>query len=263
MFKKRIASLLLAGVMIASLAVPVFAADDDDDDDDDYNQAIDIEGTYEAMEIAVNVTTDGTVKINPYSIPVDVPYNVDDSKSATFENQQIVSSPMYIRNEGSYDWDVKAKVGIVTVAGGQDKTPMKLGTMAPMATSTAKEAYIYLEAKTAGTLKNMNGQAIDPSTDDAFLDDVMDVCATADGWGVSEKLVLSTTKAAESTKTLVTVKKATVDNSGSATLIKYAPESVAVFRLAGSCTASPKEEWTAEDTFSVNIAFTFSPAKGS
>ena len=127
---KKFASLALAGVMTASLAVPAFASETE------------ITGTYTAPDIAVEVTPSAAAFINPLGLDIEVATGV------TVSGRQIISAPMTIKNQSAMDLQVDASM-TATINEGSDMR--FVGTTTGGAGST-KTAFAYLQATQAKDL---------------------------------------------------------------------------------------------------------------
>lgn len=234
MKNKKLMSLVMAGALSASLAVPAFAAN---------NTTVEITGTYADTPIEVDVPTTGTAQINPYGLDVKI-----GTSTSKITGQQIVTQPLAVVNRTTMDLDVNASV--IGLATGNFKfaaAPIKGADPAV----TTNSAFVYLEM-TAGT-----GSII--KTDGSLDQDVLNTQFA--GWAASTytandatKLVVST-KANDSTQALLTLAKGT-EASGKVT---PAAAGVGLFRLTGDCVKSPKIAWADTDGFTATIAFTFGP----
>ena len=255
---KRIAATALSAVMAMSLTVPAFAGATKP------NTETEITGTYKEAIIDVLVPQTGTAFINPYGLGTSV------TKSTGAEVQikgQIVTAPMYIVNNSGLDLDVGA---VITPALGENAT-MKLATASTngtpdkdetdadyVAPATAKSAYVIAQGVASAVASTGDELA------DADIDKILDEYALDATWAAAESsapLTVSSTgvaKPVEVTK-FATLKKATLDTTG--TITKHEAGSVMLYRLTGDCVKSPKDAWAESDTFTVNMAFTFSPAE--
>ena len=251
--KKRVLSGAMAGVLAMSLAVPAFASD---------NTTV-VTGTYQDVEIAVDVPTTGVAFINPYGLDLKVKEDATDSSNSnevTIKGQQIVSAPMAIKNKTGMDLNVNATVtGEVVPLTAQGAVPMKLASNTTkgvgsnpeeegyVAPATAKSAFVYLQAKaatdTTGTAANV---AAEYATWAASAYD-------------SNKDVVVGTRAV--TKEGIALLRAADMSGTNGAFAAYKAGSIALFRLAGDCVASPKDDWTEDDSFKATIAFTFAPAQ--
>lgn len=254
MKNKKLLSLVLAGVMALSLAVPAFAAD----------PTTEISGAYQDVVISVDVPATGKAFINPYGLDIKVPQDATDTSNtntATISGQQIVSAPMALKNKTGMDLNVNATVtGTITpIAAAEGVTPtlMKFNAKTTkgvgsnpeaegyVAPATGKAAFVYLQAKQAA---DTTGTAANVATEYA-------------AWAVSaydeNKDVVVATKAA--TKENIVILRASQMNGD--TFQAYKAGSIALFRLAGDCTSGAKAGWTEDDKFTVSVAFTFTPAQ--
>lgn len=259
MFKKRIASLALAGVMAASLAVPAFAA----------GNSTTITGSYREIPIAVTVPDTGAVTINPYGLPVSFTKS-DDTTKVEIVGQQITTAPLAIMNDGSVDLSVGATV-TTTVAktSGIELTTATTVPAKGQPANTEKQAFVYLEIVTvdpddgdaAAELKALK------TTEGADINDlVIDACA-ADVWGTYKEtsgkapanmLALNPDEAVS--KSDMGVLKAAKTAAEGDTPAEYDVGSVGLFRLSGDCVTSPDSAWSTKDSFTTTIAFTFTPS---
>lgn len=253
--KKRVLSSTMAGVLALSLAVPAFAS----------GQETVVEGTYQAVDIAVTVPETGKAFINPYGLDIEVPEDAADSgnsNKATISGQQIVSAPMAIKNESKMDLKIGATVtgtiktgSTMTFATASTKGTPELPDSDPnyVAPSTSKNAFVYLQAKAT--------TAADTDLVDTSANVTAAKVATAfaawepEAYDAATDVIVGTREA--KTENLVTLRAATVDASNTVT---YNPGSIALFRLSGDCPASPRTAWADADGFTANIAFSFSVA---
>ena len=257
---KRTLSLVMAMIMALALAVPAFAADPPAAP----NTETTITGAYQEAVIDVVVPQTGTAFINPYGLGTSV------SKAATDGEVQIkgqiVTAPMYITNNSSLDLDVGAsitpalgakatmKFATSPTAGTPDKEETDPDYVAP---STAKAAYVVVQG-VASTVASNGEELADADIDKIYEEYAKD--ATWASAGTSNALTISSTGTAKPVVVdkFATLKAATLDASG--TITKHEAGSIMLYRLSGDCTKTPKDAWTADDTFTVKIAFTFAPA---
>jgi hypothetical protein len=246
---KRIMSLVLAGAMAASLAVPAFAAETTEEKkDDSANNQTKITATYEAVTIDVDVPTTGTIQINPYGLPVSIGKDADDKDVKVQE--QIANKPLTLKNKSEVDLNVSASV-TTAINSGSDMT---LATAALSSTDTAKKAFVYLDI--VGT--TLAGA----KDDDAVADAAITAAYGKQTWTTYSEtatnvVVLSASKAV-SKSDMVTLTKATMD-ADSGEFSEYQSGSIAFFRLNGNVVQSPKTAWATTDGFTATIAFTFIP----
>lgn len=260
MKNKKLLSLVLAGVMALSLAVPAFAADP--------NSTV-ISGAYKDVVIDVVVPATGAAFINPYGLDLKVKEDITNSSSneVTISGQQIVSAPMALKNKTAMDLNVSATVtGTITpIAAAEGVTPVLMKFNAKttkgagsnpespdyVAPATGKAAFVYLQAKQEPALTGAD-TAVDAST----------IAAKYAAWTASaydeNKDVVVATKAATKDN-IVVLRAAAMDNSDA--FASYKAGSIALFRLTGDCTSGPKAGWTEDDKFTVTVAFSFTPAE--
>ena len=237
---KKFASLALAGVMTASLAVPAFASETE------------ITGTYTAPDIAVEVTPSAAAFINPLGLDIEVATGV------TVSGRQIISAPMTIKNQSAMDLQVDASM-TATINEGSDMR--FVGTTTGGAGST-KTAFAYLQATQAKDLIGADAAVDATAIGTAYA--AWDATAYSASTDLLVNSAMATSKA-----NLVVVRAADMSGAGN-TFAAYKPGSVALVRLAGDCVASPTAgSWTETKTeagkttgdgFTINVAYTFKPA---
>ena len=239
--KNRILSGAMAGVLAMSLAVPAFAAGGTPAPA--ATNTTEINGTYTPITIDVVVPANGAAQINPYGLPIDVAKS--DSTKVSFENQKIMTQPTAaIKNKMKVDLAVKAAVtgAIKALPGGSTATPMKFASEALTADVTAKSVFAYVQAKPSAQTG-----ADDATLADALIDEY---AAWKQDYSADTDILVK--------ENFVTLKAATMDTNGAFTA--FAKGSVAMIRVAGDVVASPREDWSTDDGFTVKIAYTFAPA---
>lgn len=221
-FSKKLLSMVLAGALAISASISAFAA----------NTSTQITGTYQNIEIEVNVPRMGTAFINPYKLPLTV------GTSSYNAGQQIFTAPMVVENLSELvDLDVSAKLTGTTVSSGMTLASEKLESDA-----TAKSAFVYFQmAPTSAT----SLAAVDTDYYDS---------TKWSAYNARNCLVLQAGRdsAFENETVLATITK--TDASGAAQA-----GSLAMFRLTGDCVKAPRTPWETTDTFSTTVAFTFAP----
>jgi hypothetical protein len=249
---KKIMSLALTGALAFTMAAPAFAVT--------AKNSTTVTGTYQETTINVSVPTTGTVTINPYGLNWE-PTKSDGKTTVKFENQQILSAPMYIANNSKYDLTVNASITTKVNTG----VTLAAESLAD-SESTDKSAYVYFQMVPIDGAEGKN-------TDDDVNDAVLDACAADATWTSADKLVLDSTKTVE-TASAITLKAATTpavaevaatetSEKVDAVSATYAKGSVAAFRLAGDCVTAPTTAWAAKDGFTATIAFTFTPGNAA
>ncbi len=221
--KKRIASATLAGALALSMMTPAFAAE---------KNTTNIAGTYTPITLAVAVPATGKAIINPYGLP----YTLDETN--VISGQQITTgAPLTVQNRSSVALSVSAKLtGEVPTGSGftfessapadgvTDKKGQVIFQMFPANDIT--EATLEDTAVLIGGFANLKDEDALPATPAV-------VSTTAAN--VADILVLREGKDGELQK-------------GGA----------AYFRLSGK--VAQEADWQATDTFSVKVAFTFTPS---
>lgn len=248
---KRFGSVVMVGALALSLTAPAFAATN--------NTTTNIEGSYSEIPIAVVVPTTGTAQINPYGLPVDL--TKSDTSTVTISNQQIVTQPLSLRNQGTVAMDVNAKL-TVTPKGG-----VAIVASAPDASN--KEAKVSLEVAEVDN-DNLAQISSDPSIEDTIIDLFADTATWAGAKSLDANASTSTggtvtpgaavdSSATGGVGTLAVLGAASVD----AGVVTYNSDSFALFRLTGEVTQEPTTAWAAADGFTANVVFKFTPAPPS
>lgn len=258
---KRVFSLALASALAVSMMAPTFAADTPP-----ANTTV-VTGTYQDVEIAVDVPTTGTAFINPYGLDIKVPEDAADTGNAnkiTISGQQIVTAPMAIKNKSAMNLQVNATVtGEVVALTGEGAVAMKLATNTTKGVgsnpdaegyvppATGKSAFVYLQAKSAADL-----------TGNAATVNAAAIAAKYAAWVASDynadtDVVVGTRAASK--ENIVTLRAAKMDAAGA--FEEFKAGSIALVRLAGDCVMSPTAAWTEDDSFKATIAYSFVPAQ--
>jgi hypothetical protein len=242
-YGKKIMSLAMASAMVASMAVPAFAANETK-----------ITTTYKDVTISVTVPTDTTdAWINPYGLPMSVKTTGSQTESK-ITGQQIVTTPMAIKNDG----DVALSVGAKVVT---EPTGLTIVSKAPTAKTTDKQAFVQLQmvASTA------TGDKTDKAND--IEDTIFSESAKSSTWAnaTSLTLVAKTTESPDAAATssemaTLAASKVTAGTGGGADKIEYQQGSVVLVRLTGTVTQDPTTAWTTSDQFVSTITYTFKPA---
>lgn len=249
--KNRILSGAMAGVLAMSLAVPAFAAGGTPAPA--ATNTTEINGTYTPITIDVVVPANGAAQINPYGLPIDVAKS-DNSTKVSFENQKIMTQPTAaIKNKMKVDLAVKAAVtgAIKALPGGSTATPMKFASEALTADVTAKSVFAYVQVKPSAQTG-----ADDATLGDALIDEY---AAWEQDYDAAKDILVKV--GTETKENFVTLKAAEMDTAANGGGFKaYKAGSVALIRVAGDVVASPREDWSTDDGFTVKIAYTFAPA---
>lgn len=223
--KKRIASATLAGALALSMMTPAFAAE---------KNTTNISGTYTPITLAVTVPSTGRAIINPYGLPYTIGENL------SISGQQITTgAPLTVQNRSSVALDVSAKLTGEVPAG----SGFTFNATAPTDTETDKKAQVVFQmfpamAITEATLEDTDilmGGFANLKDEDALPSTPVAVISTTPS-DVSNILTLR-------------------EGNSSSELQKGG---AAYFRLSGK--VAKKADWQSTDTFSVKVAFTFTPS---
>lgn len=255
--KKRFLSTVLAGAMALSLAVPAFAAEGDEGGNTPDPNTTVITATYEDIEMNVIVPQTGTASINPYGLPVDVEKS-DNSKATLAAGQQILSQPLYIKNQMGMGLKVGATVTAAVTGGFKFAATEAAITgqaadaengVAAIAPATTNSGFVFLQSKASAVT----------GADNAVADDLIDEYAawTAQAYNSATDVILGT-KAVEQPDFATLVAAKMDDTTGA--FDEYDAGSILLLRLAGKVVEAPKTPWKAADGFSTTVVFTFKPA---
>ena len=237
--KKRLFALFMACVMTMALAVTAFAAADDGSvtgGADGFDANVEATVTPKDPIIKVTVPTTVDVFLNPYNLKVDVSEDGDGSETSS---DPVVTVTQFLISESNVALAVSATVsGVVDVDSG-----LKLVDTAPTTYDEDKNAYLYLQVVAAGAYDSGESKFAAPSDWGTFN------MSTNPVVGTEEVTVenMYTIPAAEFETDLTTVKTPTA----------------AAFRLFGAVAPSPTTPWTAADSVTVTIVFTFTPVAGT
>lgn len=223
---KKIASMVLAGAMALSMAVPAFAAETD------LEQSTEIEGTTQTPTISISVPTTGAVVLNPYKMSVDVSAAQDGSEVVS---DQIISATNYIKNKTDVALSVSATVTGKVAGEAVFATASTQGGTRPV---TTKSAFVYLEVIDAGA--GDDADAVAPTT-----------VPTDASWHAYDAKAVN--------QVLLAAKAVTKANMLTVPAVAEDSSSFIAFRLAGDAASAPTKAWTSADTVGATIAFTFTP----
>jgi hypothetical protein len=250
--KKKLASLALAGVMTLSLAAPAFAATSSESTT---NRSLKVTAAYQAVTINVVVPTTGTVVINPYALPVQI--GTDPDGQPVKVQQQIVTKPLAIKNQCT---DVALDVNISATTSTTGSMSLSATDIDDVSTDQKTEAYIYMEIASADSV--VGAKDADALSDASIAKTYGEFSwPTFKAWTTTDTdgngLVLKSGTTAQTANAIITLAKATPDESGA--FSEYAAGSVAFVGFLGSCAQNPKTAWTTKDGLTCTIAFTFTP----
>lgn len=258
---KRFGSIVMAGAMALSLAVPAFA-----ETAATPNQTV-VDGGYVSTPISVIVPPTGSATINPYGLPVVVSAKADGT-AISIADQQITNVPMFIGNYGTTPLDVNATL-LVKPEGG-----VSIKGSALVAGDKGKEMNVTLEV--AGLNDDAYKQGIESEAlvlalHEKFADD-----ATWAGLTTANKLVAPAYAKGATTAPAAMKSAAKLATLGAATVagetVTYGAKSIALFRLVGEMREEPvkaganagdpdvEDPWTTTDGFEATIVFKFKPA---
>lgn len=223
MNKKRIASAALAGTLALSMMTPAFAAE---------KNTTNIAGTYTPITLAVTVPTTGKAIINPYGLP----YTLDETN--VISGQQITTgAPLTVQNRSSVALSVSAKLtGTVPTGSG-----FTFETTAPADTVTDKKGQVIFQMFPATDLTEATLE------DTAVLIGGFANLKDEDALPVTPAVVSTTASDVTDVLVLREGKDGELQKGGAA-----------YFRLSGK--VAKNAEWQSTDTFSVKVAFTFTPS---
>lgn len=245
---KKIASLFLAGVLAASLAVPMFAAYDVDSNMEDVSyqvsHSVELSGVIQSPEIRMKVpTTGGKLILNPYAMSFSTEEFTGQQGTST---DQIITPIQYLANYSNTNVNIGVSAYALPTAAdtgtGRPKSDAILATKSAL-TLTTKSVFLYLQVKATNAIGNgYSNTAFTTTTYDSKAKDQVVVGSTAAKPGILTDVV--TLAAAQNDTTL------------SAT-----GNGVAAIRISGDCASNPAfgSDWKATDTLTMTIAYTFEP----
>jgi hypothetical protein len=246
---KKILSLALAGAMVASLAIPSFAADETESAT---NRATKVTGNYQAVDIAVVVPTTGKVIINPYALPVEIlaKDTTNNTAAVKVEKQQIVTVPMAIKNQSG----TKLNINISYTASVTGAFTFATAPIEDITKDTKNDGFVYIDVQSAPSSVKGATSAVTAAAIAAAWKDMTPTEYSADTDNV---LAVKATTTAVSKAGMGTLAAATLDNDGA--FSEYAEGSIAFVALTGQVAQNPKTAWVAKDGMTVNLAYTFTP----
>lgn len=220
---KKLISLTLALVLALSLCATAFAADVDETDENGAYTSGELTATGQLSLPTIRVSFPDAMDIfvNPYGMSVDPD---GDDGAAEAVNDQIVTPNYQIINYSTVPVVLSATVTGVIDEGSE----AVFASAAPAATDTKKSVYMYLNTMVADDTPEWAAK-INTKTDivvaakAAKLDSFMTLAQSADGNTVGEG-------------------------------------GTGWYRFTGSVATKPTDAWTAEDTVSATVAFTFVPS---
>ncbi|MBR0281219.1 MAG: hypothetical protein IJQ81_06470 [Oscillibacter sp.] len=244
--KKKLLSLFMACAMALSLAIPAFATDPyytaSETDTDSLAQSVEFTVTtfVPTIDLAIPVLSDNPVVLNPYKLTYegsDNTLNGQEVGEDADKTKQVISPVYAITNKTNVA--LKFTVSATTALGSNasftfDNKHVKLS-------ETAKKAFIQLVFK-----KTENATAA-PGNDTAAVQ-TLDVNNKTD----YEAIILGVGKK-DSDKTLKRLAASPVDTNGEPT------GNYLLFQFQGSLSRTPETGWTADDIFTTNMVFTFTP----
>jgi hypothetical protein len=246
---KRIMSLVLAGAMAVSMAVPAFAATTTDDGEGSAtNRSLKIDGTYQAVDIAVVVPSSRAITINPYALPVKIGTDAQDAE-VKVKGMQIVTQPTAIKNQSDIPLDVNI-TATATVKGN-----LTLATTAftddTIKSEKKNSAFLYVDV-VSSTLTGSEDDVSAAAIASAWKD------TTWSTYDESATNIITMTKSgtAVSKNAVATLAYATMEDGA---FSAYNAGSVAFVNVTGQCAQAPTTAWTIKDGVTVQLAFTFTP----
>lgn len=252
---KRFGSVVMAGALALSLAVPAFATTSTPDGQ------VTITGSYEDIPITVSVPSTGTAQINPYGLPVTITKS-DGVNSVSISGQQITSRPLNIKNQGETKLAVNASLLVAPT--GDLSIIASNGSL-----GDGKDAKVSLEVAGLNS-QDYAASSLDPTLEDKLLDAFVDDAT----WANAKSLAApgyakgaTAPSAAKSASAMAVLGAATV----SAGMTTYGKDSIALFRLTGEVVEEPNDgqstptdtPWAETDGFTATVVFKFKPAKAA
>lgn len=243
---KKLTALVLTGVMTLSLAVPAFAI------------GTKITGAYEEITIDVTLNDVSTAAINPFSMPVKALADDETELKELTTAGKIATQPLVMYNGTEIDLNVGATV---TTTMGKNAT-MTLVSDPIEEDSTDKAAQVFLEFKRDTTLAAGDIHADSESTTINGVDGAK-VIKAFNNWSATTYSEDNANQILLESDTAVSKENLAILSAGKLNGSEVDPEtgSFILYRLAGDAVKNPDEAWSKNDTFDVNIAFSFSPVE--
>ncbi len=247
MKNKKVIILALVAVMVIGIAVPAFAAN---------QTSTKINGAYEELPIDVVVMPTGKAVINPYKMPIKpkdtATTSAEIGKTITTAGQ-ISTYPLAMYNKGDVDLAVGATVTASNVTG------VELVTTSIPASSTDKQAQVYLEAKQDTTLDG-DDYSVTADTTGYIVNVKGDtLCDAFNAWTETTYDRTSTSQVIVNPDEPTRAKEIAKMKKADPTTGQPQAGSYVLYRLAGKCVEAPDTAWATTDKFEVDVAFTFSP----
>lgn len=232
MKSKRIASLILAVVMVMALAVPAFADD---------SAEMEVTGTTTPVTINVTVPTSDSITLNPYGISVGGKNDQVIYTDNKIENTTAVPVQVSMTVTGSIPQGSKAAFATA---------PIKFTELTTKTLDTKKEAFLALQIQAIQNASSVS------SAKWAKLDDYID----SQQEGSKAKFDLTKVEDYNYWGTTVIVGAKAVTAANVVTLAAATKDgTAAAIRLFGDVAGNSSTVWTEDDTVAVKIAFTFLP----
>lgn len=247
---KKLILMALAVVLTLSLAVPAIMAANN----------VTINGKYEEITVDVVLMQSGEATINPYGMPITVEDAGGSEIGLVKTAGKISSYPLVMYNKTEVPLSVGATVSAENVNG------VELVTTNIAASSTDKQAQVYLETKQDWTLGNLDYKLSTDTTTANFIGTVnaRKLVAAFNAWEATTYDRTKTSQVIVNPDEPTRQKNMAVMNAG--TGIAPNEGSYVLYRLGGNCVEAPDVAWnagatggTGADGFDVKIAFTFTP----
>lgn len=249
--KKRIASVVMAGVLALSLAAPAFAAD---------NYSTTIEGSVADVPLNVLIPTSGEIFINPYGLPYKI-------GAAVIKGEQIAGgSVLTIQNKSEVALSTNVSMTVSDLSGVQyadtqytDREIKENTTKLIRTTFELFKSDLTAESITDTAAVNTKFAALKSS--DAVMTltpvDIRTAVESTDTDHLYPTLADAKTNSANAAGIL----------TGSSLILREANAEgamqkggAAFFRISGVVAEKPSDVWEETDTFKVKLAWTFIPA---
>lgn len=264
---KQVLTLLLAVVMVASLAaVPVSAdADEWEATAAAASMTTDVTGVVRAPTIIMSIPTHVTVIVNPYKLTVTLPDATPDS-TGEVTDAQIIMNDQYIVNLSDANVNVSIKA-TGNVAEGAEA--LRNFAPAPILDNvTVKQYYLYLEAVPIVGSTDGNLDATRSSIKWPTVNWVGKFTTLANELGKAKQVRFAASgqqllmndvgilEAADWTTAGATAGEASPAEA-SYGAISPSQYGWIAFKLFGNCTGAPTSPWKAADKLTVDLAYTF------
>lgn len=230
---KKLASLVLAGVMSLSLATSALATTAPAVTDVSKATTVKVPGTTVLPTIKIVMPSDVKVLLNPYNMKLKADYSGEIDTAATGTQKKVISPVYFIQNQSN----IEIKVGVTATGTASTGVTLESASVASATVDATKKAFVQLVMK-AVAVSAFTAHDTTPVT-----------LANTDN-----PLVLGTAPVSLAAGSEIALKAGT----GEALSATNTDTCVLAFQFQGD-TSKSTSTWTAKDTVGATLAFTFMP----